>query len=267
MSNSMYPYNGQGTYGNSQTTNPQTGQCPYPNGYQQIPTTNQSLQIVPQNAVVGYQNGLPITQAINESMLANQLNIADYNNKCQARIEEFRAKEDIKEDNRLKRENRGISLRKNTEKKLCTLYKDSNDREKIGDPVCDIVDLRAMKLVSHFRGKDYAVIWLIDDSINRLIKSSKDELLDVKTKNLWFIPDDKANSKTLAKFLSQVGHGIQTHRHDKEVIYDLVYQFVIDECANRVEFIPFTTGWIKYDKDFWTFVPEGTMTMRGILGL
>ena len=158
-------------------------------------------------------------------------------------------------------------MRKNTEKKLCTLYKDSNDREKIGDPVCDIVDLRAMKLVSHFRGKDYAVIWLIDDSINRLIKSSKDELLDVKTKNLWFIPDDKANSKTLAKFLSQIGHGIQTHRHDKEVIYDLVYQFVIDECANRVEFIPFTTGWIKYDKDFWTFVPEGTMTMRGILGL
>ena len=204
---------------------------------------------------------------MNESMLANQLKMAEYNRKCQARVEEFRAKEAIKEDNRLKRENRGVSLRKNTQKKLCTLYKSSNDRERIGDPICDIVDLRAMKLVSHFRGKDYAAIWLIDDSVNRLIKSSENGLLDVETENLWFIPDDKANSKTLAKFLSQVGHGIQTHRHDKEIIYDLVYQFVLDECANKVKYIPFTTGWVKYSKDSWAFVPEGTMTMRGILGL
>ncbi len=267
MSNSMVPYNGQGTYPNSQTTNSPLGQFPYPNGYQQIPTIQQPPQVVSPNTVVGYQNGLPITQVMNESILANQLSIANYNSKSQARIEEFRAKEAIKEDNRLKRENRGVVLRKNTENKLCTLYKDSNDREKIGDPVCDIVDLRAMKLVSHFRGKDYAVIWLIDNSIDRLIKSSKNGLLDVETENLWFIPDDKANSKTLAKFLSQVGHGIQTHRHDKEIIYDLVYQFVLDECANKVKYIPFTTGWVKYSKDLWGFVPEGTMTMRGILGL
>ena len=263
MSNSMVPFNGQGTWLISQITNSQTGQCPYPNGYQQV----QNQQQVFPNTVVGYHNGLPITQTMNESMLANQLKMAEYNRKCQARVEEFRAKQAIQEDNRLKRENRGVSLRKNSEKKLCTLYKDLNDRERIGDPVCDIVDLRAMKLVSHFRGKDYAAIWLIDDFVNRLIKSSENGLLDVETENLWFIPDDKANSKTLAKFLSQVGHGIQTHRHDKEIIYDLVYQFVLDECANKVKNIPFTTGWVKYSKDSWAFVPEGTMTMRGILGL
>ena len=219
------------------------------------------------NTVVGYHNGLPITQTMNESMLANQLKMAEYNRKCQARVEEFRAKQAIQEDNRLKRENRGVSLRKNSEKKLCTLYKDSNDHERIGDPVCDIVDLGAMKLVSHFRGKDYVVIWLIDDSVKRLIKSSEDRLPDVvDTENLWFIPINNANSKSLARFLSQVGHGIQTHRYNKQVIYDLVYQFVSNECSDKIMFIPFTTGWVKCYNS-WTFVPTGTMTMRGMLGL
>ena len=261
MSNSMIPFNGQGTYPNSQTTNPQTGQYSYPNGYQQTP------QVVFPNTVVGNQNGMPITQTMNEAMLANNLDIVNYNSKCQARVAEADQKDINRLNNRLKLKNRGVALRKNTDRKLCTMYKDLNDRERIGDPVCDIVDLRAMKLVSHFRGKDYAAIWLIDDFVNRLIKSSENGLLDVETENLWFIPDDKANSKTLAKFLSQVGHGIQTHRHDKEIIYDLVYQFVLDECDNKVKYIPFTTGWVKYSKDLWGFVPEGTMTMRGILGL
>ncbi len=261
MSNSMIPFNGQGTYPNSQTTNPQTGQYSYPNGYQQTP------QVVFPNTVVGNQNGMPITQTMNEAMLANNLDIVNYNSKCQARVAEADQKDINRLNNRLKLKNRGVALRKNTDRKLCTMYKDLNDRERIGDPVCDIVDLGAMKLVSHFRGKDYVVIWLIDDSVKRLIKSSEDRLPDVvDTENLWFIPINKANSKSLAKFLSQVGHGIQTHRYNKQIIYDLVYQFVSDECSDKILFIPFTTGWVKCYNS-WTFVPTGTMTMRGILGL
>lgn len=261
MSNSMIPFNGQGTYLNSQTINPQTGQYPYPNGYQQTP------QVVFPNTVVGNQNGMPITQTMNEAMLANNLDIVNYNSKCQARVAEADQKDINRLNNRLKLKNRGVALRKNTDRKLCTMYKDLNGRERIGDPVCDIVDLGARKLVSHFRGKDYVVIWLIDDSVKRLIKSSEDRLPDVvDTENLWFIPINKANSKSLAKFLSQVGHGIQTHRYNKHIIYDLVYQFVSNECSDKIMFIPFTTGWVKCYNS-WTFVPEGTMTMRGILGL
>ena len=163
----MIPFNGQGTYPNSQTINPQTGQYPYPNGYQQTP------QVVFPNTVVGNQNGMPITQTMNEAMLANNLDIVNYNSKCQARVAEADQKDINRLNNRLKLKNRGVALRKNTDRKLCTMYKDLNDRERIGDPVCDIVDLRAMKLVSHFRGKDYAAIWLIDDSVNRLTPVSK----------------------------------------------------------------------------------------------
>ena len=263
MSNFDYSNNWQNSFGCNQAV----PMNPSPQMYSTTPYTPQSAasqmesQVPPygspllKSTVVGCApNGLPITQVMNERYLQNQLDIEKDYAKSKHNVDEYQAKAIINEEIRLGRENSGVWIAKNKDKKLCTVYNTANNRERYGDPICDIVDLRAMELHSYFRKKSYSVYRIYGE---QLIES-------------LIIPKEQSTAKSLADLMAKSGHPICYHRHNKQQIYELFYQFVVQECSDKKAYIPFTTGWIKCCNngiESWEFVLPEEITMKGILGL